>query len=203
VAYSPVDEIGFATGTGVGLRFFLPRGIGIGVEFDRLGSSPTVHRVTCARDGGGCTEEQEEDVATDTTADFTSLLLMLRGQGARWGIRIGIGRSAGRLTGRGVGVETGRNADVPPADADAGILAWSRGADGSVIVLELLRTLPVPGPFPVRLQSALRHHQVTMEGCSVGEYAPFCGSDSVTELQLGVNIGLWPVSGPGPGAAPR
>lgn len=191
MGYSGVDEVGFTDGFGAGLRYFLPDGIGIGIEFDRLAPSPDVYRVTCGVTGEDCLEE---DVAAETDVDFTSLLLMYRAGGENWAMRMGVGRTAGVVTSVGIGSMTGRSVLVPAADAGRGDLAWSRGADGSLIVFELHRRLPVPGPFPISVYGGFRFHQVQMEGCEIGDYSPLCGNQSVTLLEGGLNLGLWPES---------
>lgn len=189
MAFSGVDEIGFAGGFGAGARWFLTRGVGLGLEFDRLRSSPTVFRVTCESGAQGCSEK---DVATETEADLTTFLLMVRGNGREWGGRLGIGRSAGVVRADGMVKETGQVVTTPPADDEAVPVAWRRGADGSVLVIELHRRLPIPGPFPVRLFAGLRQHRLKMKGCSLGEYSPFCGVKLLTQFEAGLNLGLWP-----------
>jgi hypothetical protein len=193
--YSAEKEVGFAAGFGGGFRFLIPgRGIGLGIDYDRLGSSPTIRRPTCPDAGIVGPDCVTELVDVESEGDLTTFLLLLGGMGDGWGIHLGVGRTAGTFRATGLGRTTGRNADVPPADEGAGTLAWSRGADGTVLVIELLRRLPVPGPFPVSLQGAFRRHGFRMGGCVVDVYSPFCGTKTLTEIQLGIHVGLWPTS---------
>jgi hypothetical protein len=186
--YSSIEEVGLPRGWGGGVRLFLPRGIGVGIEHDRFTSSPRVRGLTCNPGEVAC---EEERIAYDTEVSATSFLVMLGGQGDDWGFRLGIGRSAGAATGRGVGLDSGREVTLPPADEGAGSLAWSRGSDGSVFVLELLRRLPVPGPFPLRVYTGYRRHHTEMVGCVTGTPSPLCGRHPFTEFQIGLNLELW------------
>jgi len=189
---SGVNEVGFPRGYGGGARVFFFRGLGLAVEHDRMTASPRVWGFTCPPGVPAGDDCDEERVAIDADLRVTSFLFMLRAQGDEWGIRLGIGRSAGVVTGTGVGVESGRAVPLPPADEGAGTWGWSQGSDGSVFVIEFLRRLPLPGPFPLSGQLAYRRHHTEMSGCEVGEYSPYCGRHALTELQAGLNLGLWP-----------
>lgn len=194
--HSGKPELGFATGYGGGARFFLARGVGFGVDFDRLASSPAVRRTTCPEGVTSGPDCVVEPVDMATSGNFTTFLLLLGGMGDDWGLRVGFGRVAGTFHSKGEGRTTGRNGDVPSADTGAAPIAWSRGADGGVLVVELLRRSPVPGPFPLSLQAAFRRSGVRMSGCVVGEYSPFCGGTAISELQAGLHLGLRPIRRP-------
>lgn len=200
--YSGEREVGFGSGYGGGVRV-LVSGVGIGIERDRFSSSPSPRLTTCPDGIGSGPECAPETVDMSTRADFTTLLLLLGGMGDEWGLRVGFGRVAGTFRSSWEGRTTGRTGEVPPADLGEGTIAWSRGADGGVLVVEVLRRLPIPGPFPLSLQGAFRSFGIRMKGCVVGEYSPFCGGRRFTELQLGLHLGLRPVSPPSPTRGPR
>ncbi len=191
-AFSGVREVDLPRGIGFGVRGFAPMGIGGGIEFDRYRSAPSFLSSTCPPEVPS-TECELETVTMDTEMEILTFLVLFDfGSGESWGLRVGLGRSAGAIRGRGTGETTGREVEPPPADSGKGNFGWSRGADGSVFLIEVLRSLPAPGPLPVDLHMTYRHHHTEMSGCVTGEVSPFCGSHSMNEIQLGLRVGLWP-----------
>jgi hypothetical protein len=183
-----IEELGNPQGVGFGARFFLARGVGVGVDRDRYRSNRVVDRLVCPDSGEGC---RVEPVDFEGEMDFTTFLLLLElGRSEDWTFRLGIGRSAGRITGGGFGRESGGWLEAAPADDGSGVLSWKRGADGSVIILEFLRSIPIPGPFPLDVQAAYRHNRVDMQGCAQGEFSPFCGQLGLNEFQAGLVLGF-------------
>ncbi len=183
-----IDEIGNPRGLGFGLRYFLSSGLGIGLERDLYRSHQVVERFVCEPSAPGC---MPEPVAFDSELDFTTLMLLLEiGISDSWAFRFGIGRSAGRITGEGEGQDSGDALVPAQADLGASTLAWSRGADGTVFLAEVLRPLPIPGPISFNLMASYRNHSSEMSGCEEGRFSPFCGRLGMSELQLGILIGV-------------
>ncbi len=187
-AFPALAEMGNPLGWGWGVRYVRSGGIGVGLDREEYRNTRSLSRFVCNPDGTACAEEP---VVFDTEMDLTTFLLLLQlAQGEEWGVRLGFGRVAGRMTGTGVGEETGRRLDPIPADAEAGILAWSRGADGTAVLLEVHRYLSVPGPFSLSATGSYRFVRAEMEGCESGEFSPFCGTLAMNELQLGFALAL-------------
>lgn len=189
-SFSGRSELSSAWGGGLGIRI-LPRAqVGVGLELDRWSFNPTVNAPVCDPDGVQCRTEPVAMWNRLETVTFLLLAEALRTE--EWRLRLGFGRVAGIATGSGVSQTSGVEVEPPGADRGAGRLAWSRGADGSVVVFEVLRSLPVPGPLVPSVLASYRHHRLEMEGCVSGAFSPFCGPLNLNEFQLGLFLPLWP-----------
>ncbi|TVR61463.1 MAG: hypothetical protein EA422_12485 [Gemmatimonadales bacterium] len=182
-----------AWGQGVGVRWIRGGGIGVALEYDAFSGSTRIQAPVCAPgagDGAGTGSDcVVESVGFDSEMDVLTLALVLPlVQGDDWHLRLGVGRSAGTMAASGVG-ESGGAVEPPSADRDGSLLAWNRGADGSVFWLEVHRD--VPGPLPVRVMGSYRFQQLELDGCRTGEFSPFCGRVGGSELHLGL-IAFWP-----------
>jgi len=184
------DELGYPQGLGWGVRYVHPRGIGVALDFDRMQGTPAPRRLDCppGQSGSACTTVRAD---ANSSLELTTFLVFLDlGETDRVHLRLGGGRSAGVARGREVLRSSGAVSEYPSADLGKGRFAWSRGADGTLIAIEFLRLLPMPGPLPLHLQVAYRHHFLEMGGCLVGELSPFCGHRSIHEFQGGLTLGL-------------
>ncbi len=189
-AFSGQSTFSSSLGAGAGIRILPWNQLGFGLELDRWTFRPAVNAPVCPEDGGDC---ELERVAMENRLDAVTFLLL--GELVRteeWRFRVGFGRVAGRARGEGVSQDSGAVLTPPPADRDGGTLAWSRGADGTVVVIELLRALPVPGPLVPSVLASYRYHNLDLEGCVPGAYSPFCGPTSLNELQVGIHLPIWP-----------
>jgi hypothetical protein len=189
-AFSGQSVFSSSVGAGAGIRILPWNQLGFGLELDRWTFRPTVNAPVCVGDGGDCELEQ---VAMENRLETVTFLLL--GELIRteeWRFRVGFGRVAGRARGEGVSQDSDVVLTPPPADREGGALAWSRGADGTVVVLEILRALPIPGPLSPSLLASYRYHNLDLEGCVSGAFSPFCGPMALNELQVGIHLPIWP-----------
>lgn len=182
-------ELRTARGDGWGVRVRGWRGIGIGVESDQTERTRLFLRELCPSEStAGCTFE---DADLTSEMDFTTLLVFLDASPSDdLRFRFGLGRAAGVITGRGVVRSTGETFSPPAADAGRGRLAWSRGADGSVLMMEAVWNAPLPGPVRLGALAAVRQRNVTMDGCRSGSVSPYCGRLNQTSFMLGARLAL-------------
>jgi len=189
-AFPDVNQLDGSEGYGFGFRWLFWDAIGLGVDFDRFTGSNRFRGNICQPPGNGEDECVNDEIDFDSEMDLLSMYLVMDiARSGGWTGRIMIGRTAGTARGSGVGVETGLESNPPPADRGAPALAFRRGADGSFMGLELLRS--IPGPLPVHVQGGIRYHRLDGNGCVSGELSPFCGNMNVFEIQLGL-VAQWP-----------
>jgi len=188
-AFSGWSQFSSSWGGGAGIRILPWNSVGFGVELDRWNFTPTVNSPICDEEGS-CVVEPVAMANRLETVTFLLLAEALRTE--EWRLRIGFGRVAGTARGSGVSQASGEVLNPPAADREGGRLAWSRGADGSVVVVEVLRALPLPGPLVPSVLASYRHHRLDMEGCVSGAFSPFCGEATLNEVQLGLHLPLWP-----------
>ena len=188
-AFSGWSQFSSSWGGGAGIRILPGNSVGFGVELDRWTFTPTVNSLIC--DGEeSCVIEPVAMANRLETVTFLLLAEALRTD--EWRLRIGFGRVAGTARGSGVSQLSGEELTPPAADRGGGRLAWSRGADGSVVVLELLRAIPLPGPLVPSVLASYRFYHLDMEGCVSGAFSPFCGDTTLNEVQLGLHLPIWP-----------
>jgi hypothetical protein len=188
-AFSGWSQFSSSWGGGAGIRILPWNSVGFGVEVDRWNFTPTVNSPICD-EAGNCVIEPVAMSNRLETVTFLLLAEALRTE--EWRLRIGFGRVAGTARGSGVSQVSGAVVNPPKADRERSRLAWSRGADGSVVVFELLRALPLPGPLVPSLLASYRYHHLDMEGCVSGAFSPFCGETTLNEVQLGLHLPIWP-----------
>ncbi len=194
---SNLQHLRGSEGSGFGARWLFWDAIGVGVDYDRFTAANTFRGTVCEPPGdldGAC---RFDDLAFDSRSDlFTIYGLMDIARSGGWTGRILLGRTAGRARGSGVGEESGWRAAPPPADRGGGAVGLSRGMDGSVLGIELLRAFPAG--LPLGLQAGIRYHRLDGDGCVQGEISSFCGDISMTQFQLGLVIDLgWRPGGDG------
>ena len=180
-------------GRGAGVRWIRGGGIGVALEFDAFSGSTRSRAPVCpAGTGDGAEPGSEcvlESVRFESEMDVLTLALLLPlVEGDDWHLRVGVGRTAGTMAASGV-AESGAVVEPPSADREGSLLAWNRGADGSVFWLEVHRD--VPGPLPVRVMGSYRFQQLELDGCRTGDFSPFCGRVGGSELHLGLSA-YWP-----------
>lgn len=190
-AHSGIENVSSMWGEGIGLRWVGGGGIGVGLGYDRVSGSST--STECLHTTGSGAESCVSDrFRFATEMDLVTLLGILEAvRTDDWRVRVVAGRTAGSVRGDALGLETGAEVRIPPADRGGPLLAWRRGADGSVLGFELLRR--APGPLPVHLRAAYRGHRIEMSGCELGELFLYCGSAQINELQVGLQMD-WPWS---------
>jgi hypothetical protein len=182
-----VDRVPSARGYGFGARWISSRAIGVGIQYDRYEGSRRFPAAFCDLPG----DPPGEDCSIDSTLDLMVFEVVIElADSEDWKVRASAGRTAGRMVGIGRGVETGTTFEPYPADTGASYFAWSRGVDGSVFSIEVLRSLPLE--YPVHLSATFRNHLVDMTGCGdvVAVIPYYCGDANLTELQLGMRVGL-------------
>ncbi len=188
-AFSGWSQFSSSWGGGGGIRILPWNSVGFGVELDRWNFTPTVNSPICDEEGD-CVLEPVAMANRLETVTFLLLAEALRTE--EWRFRIGFGRVAGTARGSGVSQLSGVALTPPAADREGGRLAWSRGADGSVVVFEVLRAIPLPGPLVPSVLASYRHLRLDMEACVSGAFSPFCGETSLNEIQLGLHLPIWP-----------
>lgn len=194
-AAAPNSDLIGGYGWGWGVRYFWWEGLGFGLDRDHYATSEGIPLVYCPDGSESCrTETFDFDTRMNTTTLLVLLAVPVRDD---LQFRFGGGRSAGAVTTDLTGRDSGDRLEVPQADLDRGPLAWSRGADGNVLVFEARWTIPrIPGPFSLSLYGAYRQHDARMSGCSDGDdFTPLCGRLNHREFQLGGHVHLSPRRG--------
>lgn len=186
---TPDSDLVGGNGWGYGVRYFHWEGLGFGIERDHYTNQSPLE-LEILPDGGGESRLETFDFTTrtNTTTFIVLLALQIRPD---LQLRMGGGRSANVIQTRGVGRDSGVEIEGPDADEGRGPLAWSRGADGNLVIFEGTWELPIPSPVPVSLYGSYRQHDVTMSGCGEG-FTPLCGPLNHRELQLGGHVHLFP-----------
>lgn len=192
-AFPGISALDGSWGQGVGVRWIRGGGIGLALEYDTFRGSTRIQAPICPDGGSGNGPGSPECVLEradfDSEMDFLTVALLLPlVESDEWRLRLGVGRSAGTMTGSGVS-SSGAAVQPPPADRESSLLAWNRGADGTVFWLEVHRD--IPGPLPVRAMGTYRFQQLEMDGCRTGDFSPFCGRSGGSELHLGLSA-YWP-----------
>lgn len=192
-AFPGISALGGSWGRGVGVRWLRGGGIGLALEYDAFRGSTRIQAPVCPAQGpgesGGEGECVVERVDFDSEMDHLTLALLLPlVESDEWRLRLGVGRSAGTMSGTGVSAE-GEVVSPPSADREGSLLSWNRGADGTVFWLEVHRD--IPGPVPVRAMGTYRFQQLELDGCRAGDFSPFCGRSGGSELHLGLSA-YWP-----------
>ncbi len=188
-ASAPMSEFVGGTGWGFGARYFHWEGLGFGIERDFFVNQSAIVLENCPGGGVPCVVETF-DFETETNTTALIVLVALRARPGLY-LRFGGGRSASTVVTDGLGRETGFVPDIPPADRGNGPIAWSRGADGNLVIFEAIYQLPLPGPFPLSVYGSFRRHDATMRGCGEG-FTPLCGQLNHREFQLGGHLHLFP-----------
>lgn len=186
-----VDRLPTARGYGFGARWISDRAIGVGIQYDRYEGSKGFPAAFCDLPTDSPGTLPAEDCSIDSTLDLVVYEVVIEfADTDDWKVRASAGRTAGRMVGVGRGVESGTTFEPYPADTSDSHFAWSRGVDGSVFAVEVLRALPLD--LPIHLSAAFRNHRVDMEGCGdeVAVIPYYCGDANLTELQFGLRVGL-------------
>lgn len=192
-ASAPMTDLVGGNGWGWGVRYFFWEGLGVGIDRDHYRNQEGIRLEYCP-DGQSSCQTDTFDFDTNTNTTTLIVLAALQARDDLF-VRFGGGRSASSITTSVLGRETGLRPEVPQADEGRGPIAWSRGADGNVLVFEVLWNVPrVPGPFPLSLYGAFRRHDVRMSGCGDG-FTPLCGQLNHREFQIGGHLHLTPRRG--------
>ena len=168
-----------------------PRGFGVAATWEFLGSLMarlSYQRVSdeTRKEGVVCDQYSQRincrPEQTENAMTFSGLRWVLQwalpvGDQVRLGA--GGGLSFNHISAESVGAESGKQADL--LSPNAGIIGFSALLSAAV--------MPVP-KVPVRLTGGFGLHWVNFDTCSANDppqYSPFCGMETVREIELGLS----------------